>query len=111
MWWKIRFTYYKIVKNFDDYELWVDSGLIRKKTSKMKLYKVNDFSYHRSFGNWIFRVGGFTLSSGDVSSKFLDVTKIKNYKEFGAKIEELVNSERKRMNVGYSETNLVGITK
>lgn len=107
LWFPIRFTKYQVVKSYDDYELIIHKGLISRSEEKIKLFKINDVGYNRSLGNFLFGVGNLTISSSDSSARRTSITKIRNYKDFGKKLEDLIYSERKRMNVIYSENNII----
>lgn len=107
LWFPIRFTKYSIIKNFDDYELVVNTGLLSQREEKIKLFKINDIGYERTLGNLICGVGNIRVASSDSSSRRITISKIKGYRDFGKQLEDLVYSERKKMNVNYSETNIV----
>ena len=106
-WFPIRFTSYEIVKNHDDYELVIKSGLLNNREEKLKLFKVNDISYHRSLGNFLFAQGNITLSTSESGSRYVEISKIQGYKEFGKELEELAYKERERVKVSYTETNVI----
>lgn len=107
LWFPIRFTKYEVVKNHDDYELIIHTGLIAKREERIKLFKVNDLSYHRGLGNWICGVGNITLRTSDVSTRTFTIEKIRRYRDFGFKLEELIDAERKRVKITYTETNII----
>lgn len=107
LWFPIRFTKYEVKQQFDDIELVITTGLLAKREEKIKLYRINDISYHRSVGNFFFGVGNLTISSSDRTSSTTEITKIRRYKKFGNKLEELIYNERKRVGVSYSEANIV----
>ena len=67
-WFPIRFNTYEIVKHYDDYELIWRKGFFSRSEERLKLYRVNDISFHRSFGNFFF--GNF-ISDFIISSFFI----------------------------------------
>lgn len=109
LWFPIRFKTYSIVKgNNGDYELHVKSGLLSSHLDKIKLYKINDVTYHRSFGNLFFGVANLIISSSDKSSRgTITIEKIHGVKDFQEKLEDLVSEERQRINVAYRETEIL----
>jgi uncharacterized membrane protein YdbT with pleckstrin-like domain len=106
LWFPIRFTKYEVVEKYDDLELVITKGLISKNIEKIKLYKINDLTYRRTLGNFIFGVANIIVESSDTSLRSCKITKIRCAKQFLQELEEKVNQERKRVNVVYSETNL-----
>lgn len=106
-WFPIRFNTYEIVKHYDDYELIWRKGFFSRSEERLKLYRVNDISFHRSFGNFLFGVGNVIVRSSDASSKSLTITKIRNYREFGKLLDDVAHKERQRVGVKYEETNLI----
>ena len=106
LWFPIRLTTYEIVKNHEDLELVVNSGLINRRTEKLKLYRVTDIHYNRTLGNFLFGQGNVSLDTTERRGSSVSISKIHGYKDFGKEIEELSYQERKRMNVGYKENNL-----
>ncbi len=108
LWFPIRFSKYKIEKTFSgDLELICETGVLNKRIEKMKLYKVNDIGYNRTLGNFMFGVSNLRIHSSDKSCSVVNVTKIRGGRDFMTSLEEMVASERQRMNVTYAERNLM----
>lgn len=108
LWFPIRTSKYELVKNFsDELELVVTTGILMKRIEKIKLFKITDISYQRSFGNLLCGVGTLTIHSSDASSSAQLIPKIRKPKQFMEMLERCIANERKRMKVGYTETNVV----
>lgn len=109
LWFPIRFTKYYVEQNnlSKDLELVVVRGLISKKIEKTKLYKVNDISYDRGVGNFFCGVANLTVHSADASTPALRVNKIRKAKKFMKFLEDTIATERQRLDVKYTETNIV----
>lgn len=107
LWFPIRFTKYEIIKKNEDLELVITKGLIAKNIDKVKLFKINDLTYNRTLGNFLFGVANIIVDSSDSSAKRCKIAKIRGARQFLELLEERVNEERKRVKVSYSETNLV----
>ena len=107
LWFPIRLEKYEIFKLYDDYELKITYGLICKHEEKIKLFKINDITYSRSFANFFCGVGNIIINTSDPSAEKVKINKIRKYKKFGTKLERLIFEERKRLKIVYSETNLV----
>lgn|SRR5574344_75682 len=103
----IRLTVYRICKCNDDLELIINKGLISQSEEKIKLYKINDMSYKRTFGNFFCGVGNILLETSDQSAGDTAIEKIHGARKFYDKLEELVEEERKRVKVQYKETNII----
>ena len=84
----------------------VAMNYLKMDIEKIKLYKINDLTYRRTLGNFIFGVANIIVESSDTSLRSCKITKIRCAKQFLQELEEKVNQERKRVNVVYSETNL-----
>lgn len=110
LWWfPIRFTTYTIEENHGDLELVIRSGLISRNINKIKLYRINDLTYDRSFGNFFFGVANIIVSSSDQSSRHsnCEIEKIHGAREFLKILDEHVHKERQRVNVQYTESNVI----
>ena len=107
LWFPIRFTKYEVIKKYDDLELVITKGLIAKNIEKIKLFKINDLTFNRTLGNFVCGVANIYVESSDTSARTLKIAKIKKAKQFLQELEEHVNNERIRVNVVYSETNIV----
>lgn len=108
LWFPIRFSKYRVEKTFSgDLELICETGILNKRIDKLKLFKVNDVSYSRTMGNFFFGVSNVTIHSADKSSGTKRIVKIRKGREFMTTIEEIVATERQRMNVGYAERNVM----
>ena len=111
LWFPIGLTTYEIEKRDDDYELVITKGLLSKHIDRIKLYRITDLTFERSIGNWFCGVANIIVHSTDPSgtSKYSSnktIEKIRGAKDFLSQLETLVQQERKRMNVKYSETVL-----
>lgn len=109
LWFPICFTKYEVMEKHGDLELIVTKGVLSKKIDRIKLYQINDISYTRTIGNFFCGVASLILSTSDQSSKYRGCT-IKNIRganQFMQELEDLVQKERKRMNVTYSETTVM----
>ena len=109
LWFPLRFTTYELVNRNNEFELVITSGLLSKHINRIKLYRINDLTYDRSLGNWLFGVGNIIVSSTDPSnhSSHIRIEKIREAKDFLDTLERFVRKERQRMNVGYQETNII----
>ena len=109
LWFPIRFTKYEVVEKNGDYELVITTGLLAKHINRIKLYRINDITFDRTLGNFFCGVANIILSTSDQSSKYsgCTISKIRHAKDFMQKLEDLVQSERTRVNVTYSETNVI----
>ena len=107
LWFPIRFTTYEVVNNHEDLELVITKGLLSKHIEKVKLYKINDLTFDRSFFEFFFGVAEIIVSSSDNSAKTLYIEKIRGAKEFMKELDELIQQDRKRVNITYTETNVI----
>ena len=108
LWFPIQLKSYTLKKVYDDWELIFVKGLISKHEEKIKIYKINDITYHRSFRDFFFGVGNLTIESSDESCDGkLEIVRIHGYKRFGKTIEQLTHEERKRVNIKYNETSII----
>lgn len=109
LWFPISLTTYEVVKSREDYELIIKSGLIARHEEKIKLFKINDTTFDRSLSNFFFGVGNIILESSDASSRYgrCCIQKIHGAREFQKQLEDLVFAERKRVNIKYTENNIV----
>lgn len=108
LWFPIRMSKYELNRNFsDELELIVTTGFIVKRIDKIKLFKINDISYRRTIGNFFCGVAIITIHSSDSSAPTQDLVKIRKAKKFMELLERSIADERKRMKVGYTETNIL----
>lgn len=107
LWFPIRFTTYSVVKNYYDYDLVIERGLLNRQIEKIKLYKINDISYHRTARDFFFGVGRIVLYSADTSSEICEICDIRNYKIFGERLEKYIAYERERLGIGFNEANIL----
>lgn len=107
LWFPIRFTTYSVVKNCYDYDLVITRGLINKRVEKIKLYKINDVSYHRDARDFFLGVGRIILYSADTTSEICEISDIHHYKQFGERLEKYISYERERLGIGYNEANIL----
>lgn len=108
------FTKYSIVDRFGEYELIIKTGLFNRNEEKIKLYRISDITYKRSFANLLFWVGNIEICASDPSlgkgvnsESVVIIKRIHKYKKFGDKLEELIAEERKKNGVKVTETNLI----
>ncbi len=109
LWFPIRFTKYEVMEKNGDYELVITKGLLAKHINRIKLFKINDITYDRTLGNFFCGVANIKLETSDQSSRYsgCTISKIRHAKDFMQHLEDLVQDERKRMNVTYSETTVI----
>jgi len=109
LWFPIRFTTYSVIEKNGELELVIKSGLLSTHINKIKLYRINDLTYNRTIGNFFCGVANISVSSSDQSSKYggASISKIHGAKEFLRELEDLVQEERQRMNVRYTESNVI----
>lgn len=90
-----------------DLELIIEKGLFKKSIEKVKIYKIRDTAYFRSFFQFFMGVGNVMIWSSDSASSKIYLTKIRKGNKFTKYIEERASAERKRLNVRYSEASIL----
>ncbi len=106
-WFPTRFTKFSIEQQFDgEIDLVINSGVISKKISKIKLYRIKDIEFHRGFFDFFFGVSNITIFSSDASDDKLVIKNVRKGKHFLENLEKHIAEERGRAGVKYRETEL-----
>lgn len=91
----ISFTKYQLKNN----RIYTSKGLLSIKEHEILLYRILDFSLERTLLDRILRVGTVTLYTCDQTDKEIKLEKIKNPKEIRDLLSDLVENERKKLNI------------
>ncbi|HSC86096.1 MAG TPA: PH domain-containing protein, partial [Polyangiaceae bacterium] len=67
-WWRSRGIHYR----FTNHRLVVETGLLSKKLEQIDLYRVNDYTVERPFGQRLLGTGNLLLRTFDKSSPTLE---------------------------------------
>ena len=91
----ISFTKYVIKNN----RLYVSRGLFSTHENEILLYRILDFNLERTLFDKMLRVGTVKLITCDPTDKELYLEKIKNPKEVRDMLSNLVEDQRKKLNI------------
>ncbi len=91
------------VYSFDEDRLYVESGILTKKQSEMRLYRILDISMSRSLMQRIFGLGTIHLSTSDKSDRELDLINIKDVREVKEELSAKVEAARDAKRVSTRE--------
>lgn len=91
----ISFTKYELKNK----RIYTSRGLFSTSEHEVLLYRILDFSLERTLLDRILGVGTVTLYTCDQSDKELKLEKIKNPKGVRDMLSDLVESERKKLNL------------
>lgn len=87
----------------DDDKLCIDSGFINLKSDEIRLYRILDISFKRTFLQRIFGLGTIEIISSDKTSGNFTLKNIKNSKEVRDNLSDLVEKARNKKKVAVRE--------
>ena len=91
------------VYSFDEERLYVESGILNKEQSEMRLYRILDISLTRSFIQRIFGMGTIHLTTSDRSDHKLDLINVKEPKEVKEQLSQKIEACRDSKRVSTRE--------
>lgn len=87
------------VYSFDEDKLYIDKGFLNQSHDEVRLYRILDISYTRSFGQRLCGLGTIHINSSDKTMKTFDIVNIKNVKQINIDLSELVELQREKKRV------------
>ena len=96
------FTVYTLKED----KLCISSGVLNKKIEEIRLYRIKDFTVHRSLLQRIFKIGTVHICSADSTTPEFDVVNIRD----AEKIKDLMSDqvEKARIEAGVSAKEFMG---
>lgn len=91
----ISFTKYYLKNN----RIYSQTGLLSTKENEVLLYRILDFKLERTLRNRIFGVGTITLYTCDKTDSELKLLNIKNPKKVRDMLSDMVENERRSLNI------------
>lgn len=100
----ISFTHYYLVQKPDKWTKLIEKkGFMHTEVEEVLVYRIDDLGVFESLGNKIFGVGNVDVHCDDASVKVLRLKNIANPMKVKNLLNDLVEEERARRKVHYSE--------